>query len=504
MKRAILLFVATSSLGAQTTVYLRSSAPAAQSIVGATNATPIVIQTAQAHGFPSTCNTTTNVCYCSVEGVPTGAGSSPANGVRECAYVDDTHLGLYQGPLDSSPGTAVAGTGNWFLGYIYAPPPIIAGQWVSMLTPYTLASGPLGYLDGANGDMTRRVSLGPANGLTSLIVSGGSGGSCAPAACTVAVTTSYDPTSSALLFPVAPGQKFSVHGTNTALDTCGSGGGAHSPYTMASVSSTGWASASFTCAGLTTGDKTNANLHCGPASTPNDTIGGTQSCSRVSQMAYTGNPWWDGMLANSSYLNSSPGYKHLFDGGTQPSYSGNGILGIYGVSAVEFLVDPSPVPSTASSLAFEECVYALTHAPRESGFNFTTNAAAEVFGADWDYLSSTDLGQLGLIYSVVSPYMTPAENLTFRDQMYNDVDDAAHVCSTANVDESNPANHNWGLASGLAQSGTNDATHVTLSASDTQASGYYVNTEIALANGAQNAYCCYSYGLITAYSSPLK
>src|ERR1035441_7582173 len=115
MKQLFLICALSISAWSQTTVYLRSSAPAAQSIVNATNATPIVWTAAQPHGFPGTCTTSTP-CYCAVEAVPTGTGSSPANGIRECVYQDPTHLSLYD-----MTGSPVAGTGDWSLGYVFYP-----------------------------------------------------------------------------------------------------------------------------------------------------------------------------------------------------------------------------------------------------------------------------------------------------------------------------------------------------------------------------------------------
>ena len=64
MKVIIAILFSVPCALTQTNVYLRASAPQMQVIVGATNATPVVVQTAATHGFSNSCNLTTNICYC--------------------------------------------------------------------------------------------------------------------------------------------------------------------------------------------------------------------------------------------------------------------------------------------------------------------------------------------------------------------------------------------------------------------------------------------------------
>jgi hypothetical protein len=488
------------------TAYVRASGPASITVIGATNATPIVITTNGAHGFASTCGISGAPCYCGVWGVATGTGVSPADGVFQCHYVSGTQLALY----DKVANLPIAGTGSYFNGVGNAEGLQFSAAWVSQLTPYTLGSEPLGYFDGPSGILMRRLSLGPQNGMAAsagLVVSGGFGGSCTSTPCTVEVATTYNPLTGQGVFPIAAGINFSVTGTGTALDTCGDGTkspGAQSPYTMASVSSTGWVSNGFTCAGLTTGDKTSVNMKCGPASTPNDTIGGTQSCTRVSQMAHTANAWWTGMEAAQTDLGGSDltqsTYKTTWDGGlTAPQ---GALLAAYSMGAIRFLVDPS------SAFWLGQCIYALNYVQRVSGVNFTWNEAADTAAPNF-FQKNTDWEGLAILYAAAVPYWASSERAVFLNKIYNDLDDptatvysgGSSTCNKTNavlggagVDESTTVNHNWLLSSGLAQTGTNDSTHVTLASP----AHCVVGSEIQLANGS--GYNSNSYGWVTSCS----
>ena len=471
----------------QTNIFLRAGGPQSQTIVGATNATPVVIQTQNPHGFSSSCNTTTNICYCGPTGVPTGAGASPVNYQHECVYVDATHLAIY----DLS-GNPVAGNGGWWAGYSNYPNVNPGAQWVGQLTKYTIPAnpGPLGFFDGTNGDLTRRVSLRTFNGLSSVVVSG------CPAACVVAVTLSYDPT--VTKYPVAAGQNFSITGTGSNLDTCGAGGGAYSPYQMASVSSSGWVSTSFTCAGLSNGDYTGTNLTCGPASPPNNTIGGTVSCTSVSQMGYTGNPAWNNLLTDMArnHLTASPDYMTTFDGGVISP--GSGIHAVYGEAAVKFMVDPT------CSLCLAIGIYSLNHDYRTGGVGYAYNGKAWVFQSDSLYNYTTDMEGLALTHAVDSPYWAASDAAMFYNRVYNDFDDpTTAACVTTNQDAANQSTHNWALSSGLLAAGTNNSTHAQLPATDPHYStvDYYKNTVIMLQNGGASNYVNNTYGLITGQSS---
>lgn len=502
MKTSALLFLLTVSLCAQTAVYVRAGGPQQQIVSGATSTSPIMISTVSPHGFSSSCNTTANVCYCAVEGVTMGTGVNHANGVRECVYVDSTHLSLY----DTS-GTAVNGTGDgaWWNGTTLYPNIVGVAQWVSPLTKYTIPanSGPLGFLDGTNGDLTRRVSLGPENGMA---VSSGLYTTGCPSACVIHVATTYDPTASTNRFPVAAGQHFSVTGTGTNLDTCGDGSyasGAQSPYTMASVSSAGWVSNSFTCAGLAGGtvDYTNVNPHCGPAATPNDTIGGTQSCSHVSQMAYRGSPIWEIILTKTSWFTSGTSYKTTFDGGS--ATPGNDLFAQYAMAADRFLVDPT------NSQWLSVMLYALNNDFRTGGVGYAVNHSALAAFPNWDYNFTVDTQGMALMYAAVAHsalgnYWASPEQSAFLNRMYNDVDDPTlTACTTTNQDAANQANHLWVLSTGNLAVGTNDSSHAQLPSSDPHYStiNYYQNTIIMLSNGGANAYTHATYGLITAQNN---
>lgn len=457
---ALLVLLVVGCASAQTAIYLRSGGPQAQVITGATNATPIVITTQSAHGFSSSC-TTSAPCYCAVAGVPTGSGPSPANGVRECVYQSSTTLALY----DTS-GNPIAGSGNWWPGQTVYPSQNTAAQWVAPLTAYTIPAnpGPLGYLDGSNGDLMRRVSTGPYTGLAStggIVLTG------CPSACVITESVTYDPLT--MKFPVAAGQHFSITGSGTALDTCGDGtkpAGAQSPYTIASVTSSSWTSNPFTCAGLSNGDYTNSNLHCGPAATPNWTIGGNQACIRSSFLATTANPAWDYVVSKRM----ASGYKNFYDGG---NLYGPGNQLIYALAAFSFLVDPT------DATWLTEMEYAINYDFRTGGTGYHGNTAFwglhqnEVYG-EYD---DADPEGLAIIYSVAfhapeGAYGAASDQASFLNRTYNDLDDPSRAaCTTTNQDLGIQGNHNWVLSSGLLAAGTNDSTHAQLPASDPCYSG---------------------------------
>ena len=300
MKSLVLALLCSLTLAAQTTAYVRAGAPQPQVITGASYSSTWTITTQNAHGLSSSCNLTTNLCECGPIGTPTGTGPSSMNGVKYCTAPDTTHIALYQGPNDASPKSNLTNSGGWWNGTSPYPGGQQNAQWVVILTPLTEAAGPIGLLDGTNGDEMRRLSLGTQNGMAStngLVLTG------CPSACVIVVNTTYNPSTFGAI-PVAAGAHFSVTGTGTSLDTCGDGtesSGAQSPYTVAAVTSSGWTSVPFNSssvcsASLTNQDYTHVNDHCGPPSIPNDLIGGTIPCPRVSQIATTANYAWTNML----------------------------------------------------------------------------------------------------------------------------------------------------------------------------------------------------------------
>jgi len=430
-----------------------------------------------------------------------GTGITKGNGIHECHYVNSTELALYD-----LTNTAIVDTGGYFNGQANAINSQSSAAWVSQLAAYTLGSSPLGYFDGPNGVLMRRLSLSPYNGMAT---SGGLVLTGCPSACVIAVTTTYNPITGQGNFPAAVGNRFSVTGTGTSLDTCGDGtesAGAQSPYTMASVSSSGWVSNSFACSGLSNGDYTTQKTSCGPDSPPDDGMGGrSQSCARVSQLAHTANPWWTGMETAQTNVNgvdlTQSTYKTYWDGGFSPP-AANSLFNGYAMGAIRFAVDPT------STFYLGQTIYALNYAQRVGGVNFTWNETADT--AEVNYWQSTyDFEGLALLYAIGSPYWAASEKTAFLNKIYNDLDDPTYTnysggssqCTKSNavsggqgVDESTPANHNWGLASGNVASGTNNATHVTLASS----AHCIVNSIVMLANG--NGSYSNSYGLVTSCS----
>lgn len=479
---------------AQTSVYLRSSAPQAQVVIGATNATPVVLQTYAPHGFSLSCNTTTNICYCNPTAVLTGTGASPVNGVRECVPTDSTHLAVY----DLS-GNPIAGNGAWAAGGSIYPNVGPSAQFVGLLTKYTIPAnpGPLGYLGGSNSDLMHSLSTGTANGLSSLSLAG------CPAACIITETVSYNPLT--MIIPVAAGHPFSVNGTGTALDTTGDGSSAPGPqtaYTVATVSSSGWASAPFACSSCTNTNYTNVNMTCGPSATPNDLIGGTQSCTRTSFFGVTTNPVWNHLLTRmvNDHTSAYPDYLSVYDGGSM--IPGNSIQGYYAEATLRFLVDPT------KQLWLDEIAYSCNHDQYTSGIGYPFNRGAFVAQSNSELNYTTDMEGLTtscgvLAHAPEGSYWTASEHATFLRRMYDDIDDpSGTIYSTTNQDAANQSTHNWVLSSGLLAAGTNDATHAQLPITDPHyaSTNYYNGTVIEIQIGNTNDYASNGFALITSHS----
>ena len=498
MKPTILVFIAALQLSAQTDIYLRASAPAPQTIIGASNATPIVVQTYSAHGFSNSCNLTTNLCYCGGSDLATGTGLSPANRPMLCTVNDSTHLNLY----DLS-GNPIAGNGAWWNGWSNYLNSVGSAQWIGLLTKFTLPAnpGPLGFLDGTTGDLVRRLKGDAYNGTTGLSVAG------CPSACVITWTVSYSFSSSK--FPMAAGNHFSISGTGTALYTCGdatTASGENSPYTAASVIGGIVTSNAFTCS-ISNGNYLTINPHCGPAGTPNDTIGGSLNCSTVSQMAWVGNPTWDWMLAKMAQNNidctpipscrsTYTNYKTTYDGGVVTP--GPGIHSLAAMAAVRFLIDPS------QGLWLNESIYYLNHDFRISGTGYTFNTAANTPQSNSDYVYTIDEEGLSIEYGAAAPYWTASEKAAFITRTYSDLDDpVAGQCTSINMDAANKSTHNWVLSTGNLAAGTNDSTHFTIPNTDPHygSSNYCVGTVVTLYNGGSNTWESFSTGLITAYNS---
>jgi hypothetical protein len=449
----------TASLCAQTNVYLRSSGPAAVPVIGATNATPVVIQTQSAHGF----NAGDTIM---LGGVCTGSGPSPVNGIRKVkAIIDATDFSI----TDLS-GVDIAGNGAWCdgsgSGWIGAP------QWTGKVTPYTLGSQPLGFYDGPNGTVMRKVALGTQNGLASsggLTVTGN----------VATATTTYN-------HGINVGDQISIWGTTSNALNTANGSGKGTPYTVTSVTPTTF---QFTTTGVANGDYT-TNMASGPAATPNDTIGNTQNAVRISQLAYTGNPFYDSLIneSNSCSIDRNQGYKAAFDGGNVTTYTiGNDSLACYSVAAVRFVFDQS------NAQLVSVLTYFFNHIERMNGVNWTLD---ESYGQP-NVALYADGGELfdsvAFLYEAISTYVSAAEKAVFLNKIWNDLDDpSVTACSKADADLST-GNHNVTLATGTAQGGTGNS--ITLASSDSAATNHYVNNVVAV-NG--------NYCIVSAYNASTK
>jgi len=482
-----------------------------QVVTGATNATPVVLTTQYAHGFSGSCTTgvasssPANVCYCAPEGVPQGTGASYANGTRECVPISVAgdssgafHLALY----DLS-GNPVPPTGVWYVGNTIYANINATLQWVAPLTQYTIPSnaGMIGFM---SLDLQRRIALTTQDGLVGpssggLVVTGGSAGSCASVACVVHVNTTYDPTATQI--PTAPGNFFSIHGTHTPLDTCGSGGTADCPWTVGAATSSGWTSTPFTAAGVTTGDYTSTLSTCGPPATANDTgyPNGHLSCTTVSQDAYTGNLPWTRLVNLTSGMDSGTAWQTWFDGGSEPVDPSGGLMGLYANAGIRFMVDPTDTGW------LNVIIYALNHDYRIGGVGYVVNQTVQNSNQNFLYTGEND--GLNIMYQVATnpQYWTASEQNAFMARTYNDCDDpAAAACVTTNQDAGHVANHLWQLSSGLLAVGTNDGTHAQLPSSDANygSTTAYVGAELVLSNGGGgNNWDGYTTALITSHSS---
>ncbi len=450
--KLLALFLICMGASAQTTVYLRASGPQAVQINGASNTTPVVVQTTTPHGYVGG-ETIINAGACSGIATTPESGRSPINGIRKVkAAIDSTHFSI----TDISNADIVA-NGPWVSCGAYVSS-VNTSQWTGKVTPFVLGTQPLGWLDGPNGPLMRKLSLGTANGLTSLVVTSN----------VATAITSYN-------HLLTTGDKISVWGSgNTALNT-GNGTGAGFGYTVTVVDATHF---TFPVPGVPNGTYSNSNNACGPSATPNDLRGGTQDCLRLSQLAYTGNQQWVNNLAagntTTAYaVNQGPNnYKSIYDGGGNSVGSQTFLGSAYlAQTAIQFIVDPS------NDAALAVTVYGLKFAPHMMGVNWSCfkdgQSCAEKNMQD---TASWLFEGFSWLYAAGSPYITPTEKQRFLDQMYNDKDDV-NVAPSSDADmDLSLYNHNKILVADVAQGGS--ATTITLSASDTQPDNYYVGNII--------------------------
>src|SRR5580700_5379509 len=118
MKLAAAVLLALSAASAQTTVYLRSSPPAAVQVMGATASGDLIIATGDPHtGNPINHNMnsgcgTSQTCYIVAAGLCANNGASIGNGVHQALVVDASHIKL----LDINTGSPIAANGTYCSG----------------------------------------------------------------------------------------------------------------------------------------------------------------------------------------------------------------------------------------------------------------------------------------------------------------------------------------------------------------------------------------------------
>lgn len=404
-----------------------------------------------------------------VGGVCAGStGASTANTIRrikavnvggnpkQASLMDLSSVDIPAGGAACSPGTQQA-------------------SWIAPVTAVTIPAGD-GF-DGLNGPVQRRFVLSTDNGLSSLVVSGS----------TLTVTTSFDPTTQPI--PVTVGRKFSVWGTtSSALNK--PGGTAGNPYTVTSVSSTGWTA---TVSGVSAATYT-TNMNCGPQSIPDGTRGTSENCVVISQDAWNGNPGWDFMTNRFyGYVTSGVSYKSYFDGGSsnnQPGFD-EGENTVWAAIAEIFMVDRLSSCCTADNL-LNAGVYFLNHIERGYGVNWVINTATrEVKGSQYDY---AQWAAFGILHAAYYRYLSTSDQAKWMEKLWANTDVPGTTCSSANADL-NTSGHNEVVGSGTATASS--STSLTLNSSP---SADPSNNEIQALNGSGDQ----TWGLITAWNSGTK
>ena len=484
----------TIPLCAQTTAYLRSGPPRAVQVMGADYAAngAWVVHTGAVnnsgvlvpanHGFSSNCGSSVT-CYADITGfvvvahggacpTATGVGGSAEsygmNGVIEVAYVTANTLGAYD-----LTGNPIVPTGDWCNGDYTSPyngPAPRGASWIAQVTPYTVPAGPTGWLDGTNGGLNRKFQCGTQNGCTAFTLNNAVGTCGSGGTCTLTVTTSYDPTQTepGLGRGLQAGDYITIWGTNTNLDsenpsTCAGAGGSSTvatPYTVASVSSTGYTTTAFSCAGLSAGDySSSGGATCGGAN--NDTQTGSQSCVRVSQVAYHGNPPWDALvtIATNNHMldSSSTNYKYQMDGGSISQWSDAGAR-MFAAAAFWFMVDQR------NTLLFRDAQYIFQNieAPL-GGVTFIENEMINLGGnGDLNQMDPYTATQLtGLVFDAYSPYASSGSVIKFQNKILNDQNNPSNLCDKSHeAIQDGSTNFNVVIGTGTAAAG--NATSITL------------------------------------------
>ena len=278
----------------------------------------MVIQTAAEHGL----NAGDMVVIWGV------CGTTSSNGIRQVGTVSDaTHFSI----TDLS-GVAIAGNGDWCSGA--APGYPAAPQGGGKVNGFSLTDQPRGFLDGSDGTITRKLALGTQNGLVSLVVSGNE----------ATVTTSYS-------HGVRPGDQIAVWNTsNVYLNNAGS------PYTVKTVTDSTF---TFDTSNVASGDYTQNNA-CG--------ADGNSNCVRISQLAYTGNPWWDEILSRITKAYSGTATSSSRTAAyRRPHYS---FPAYWAAAAVQFFVDQ------ANTQMLTVAKYGINNFEKVNGVNWTGNGAS--------------------------------------------------------------------------------------------------------------------------------
>ena len=471
-----------ASSGGGTTIYLASSGPPAAQVTSVSAGAPGVVNTATAHGI-----TVGQVVYvggvCGSDGAVTG--QSAANGIRK----------VYSVPTTTSFGIAsLAGVPITTTASVNCDP--VSGSpgvaWVALITPYTLGSQPLGFLDGANGTQMRKLALTTLNGLTSLTVNSSH---------VAHAVTSYN-------HGISNGDNLAVWNSGNSTLNNGGGYGCGQPScTVSAYQAQNVAATTFDFAvpsSVPAGTYSGVNNNCGPAATPNGTIGNTQDCLVVSQLAYVGSPFWDGINYYTNYevnIQSGNAYKYVMDSGgtmapdgsqTDPLYLGN-------IASYRFLVDRSNVQM-------------------QSILHYYFTGFYKTFGASWWTLEGPAGGvnaggngggainatsAVAWIYMVEAPYESSAQVTATNNMLYNDLwDPSTTACTKSNNDLT--SGHNKILNTGTATAG--GGTSITLASSASLSDGYYVNNIIGLTSTGtvSGAGGNQSLGLVTGYAGATR
>ena len=456
---------------AQSTVYLRSSAPAAVYITNAAwTGSTYKLTTLNAHNL-SVGQTVVVAIVCT-----SSAPGSTINGIRTVSAVDDA----LNFEIQTLAGANIANSGSWVNCGLQAS---VYGPWVGVLTPYTLASGPLGLLDGTTGPLFRKLALSTSTGnvATGLANTGSCPGDgvCVSGG-VVTITTTY-PHGVQVSSAGGKQEYFGIWGTTSSVLNQNGTGTKGTSYAV--TAATTYTFSATVPAGVSNGDYT-VNAACGSNGITYDAINGTANCVVISQLAYTGNPYWTtvtGRLHGGSQISG----RHPWDGGT---YNGSYIWSDWNLDGIYTLVDQA----NAGQAAF--LIYALDNYERGIGVSFSQDES----------LASQDINQIYSAFGAANlasaawPFLSPTEKSTLLNKIYNDYDDPTDSTSCTPT-RNNIANNQQlipvgaGTAAGTFGSGTSGTSFQL--GTGFPAAGI-VNNVIRSNNGG-----AVGYGLVTAYNT---